>query len=83
MENERKKKAQLIIYKLIKETKEELISKEMIKEIINITIEEMDRMRQEFQTWKREEMDRVISEAVHMEIQKLNIGRESRLLQRV
>jgi len=57
------------IYKLIKEIKNEMIGKDMIKNIIKETIEEeIDKIRVQLQQWKTYELKTVVSEMVKKEL---------------
>jgi len=53
------------IYKLLVEMKEEVISRDYIKQVIaEIVNDKMDRIREEMQQWKTVEMETLISQAV-------------------
>ncbi|KMQ85478.1 rna-directed dna polymerase from mobile element jockey-like protein, partial [Lasius niger] len=55
------------MYKLIKEIKDEIIGKEVIRKVI---YEELHKVRQEMQLWKTTELKLIISEVVKKEIQE-------------
>lgn len=60
------------IYKMIKEIKNEMIGKDLIKKIIMEAIdEELDRVRQEIQTWKEAELESLVSDTIKREIKKV------------
>lgn len=61
-----------VIYKMIKEIKNEMVGKDLIKKVITEAIEEeMDRVRQEIQTWKEAELESLVSSAIKREMKKL------------
>lgn len=63
------------VYKLIKEIKNEMVGKEIIRGIIiEIIDEEMDRIRRELQHWRMEELEQRLSAAVAKEIQNVISG---------
>jgi len=60
------------IYKMIKEIKNEMIGKDMIKRAITEAVEEeMDRVRVEIQTWKEAELESMVSGIIKREVKKL------------
>jgi len=61
-----------VIYKMIKEIKDEMIGKNLIKRTITEAVnEEMDRIRQEIQSWKEEELKSLVSSVVRKEVKNL------------
>lgn len=61
-----------ILYKLLKEIKNDIIEKDLIKNVITEAIdEEMDRIRQEIQTWKEAELEVIVSKIIKKEIQTI------------
>lgn len=64
-----------IVYRMVKEIKNEIVGKEVLKNVITEAIdEEMDRIRKEIQHWKCEELGAMIGEAVKMEINKIMLN---------
>lgn len=61
------------IYKLLIEMREEVISRECIKQMITEVIsEEMDKIRMEIQKWKIAEIETLINQAVTREVKNIN-----------
>lgn len=53
------------IHKMMKEIKNEMIRKDLFKIVITEAIdEEMDRVRQEIQTWKEAELESLVSSTI-------------------
>jgi len=60
------------LYLLVKEIKNEIVGKNLITNAIKEVIdEEMDRIRQEMQTWKEIELELFISKVIRKEVQKM------------
>lgn len=63
------------VYRMVKEIKNEIVGKKVLKEVITEAIdEEMERVRQEIQHWRCEELGAMIGEAVRMEINKIMLN---------
>jgi len=57
------------VYKLLKETKNEMIGKEMIKKFIKETLEEeMRKIREQLQQWKTHELRELVSDIVRKDL---------------
>lgn len=62
------------IYKLIKETKDEMVGKEMTRNIIReILKEEMNNIREQLQLWNTHELKALVSEMVRKELNEVPI----------
>lgn len=62
------------IYKLLKETKDEMMGKEMIRNIIRETLEEeMNKIREQLQQWKTQELEALVREMVRKELSEVPI----------
>jgi len=60
------------IYKMIKEIKDEMVEKDLIKRAITEAVnEEMNRTRQEIQSWKEDELKSLVSSVVRKEVKNL------------
>lgn len=60
------------IYKMVKQVKDKIIGKELIRRTIAEVIgKEMDKIRRDLQHWKTTEMESLISTAVRKEIQSI------------
>jgi len=60
------------IYRMIREIKNEMVGKNLIKQAITEAVdEEMDRVRQEIQTWKEAELKTILSSIIKKEIKML------------
>lgn len=60
------------IYKMMKEIKDEMIGKDLLKKVITEAIdEEMDRVRTEIQTWKEAELESLVRDTIKVEMKKL------------
>lgn len=56
------------VYRTIKEIKDEMVGKNIIRQTID---EEMDRVKLELQNWKKSELELMISKKVTKEVQKI------------
>jgi len=60
------------IYKLLVEMKEEVISRDYIKQVIaEVVNDEMDKIREEIQQWKTTKLEPLIGQAVRREVQSI------------
>jgi len=60
------------ICKMIREIKNEMVGKQLIREVITEAVEEeMDRVRTEIQTWKEAELESMISGIIKREVKKV------------